>query len=93
MVASAQIDAESKDQESHYGYDFDAGEDELGLAVYGNGEDVERHDDDNDDGYPRGLVDFCVPEANDDGGGGDFGWIWRSGGHFFFPLFDLELTT
>jgi len=50
--ASAYIDEESKDDESHNGDDLEGGKSELGFTVYRHRENVENEDDDDDYGDP-----------------------------------------
>ena len=70
---ATQIDDQRKEQQTDNRDDLDTGENELGFAVNGDGEDVEAHNHDQDDRDPRCWCDRRVPELNHNGRGRDFG--------------------
>ena len=72
--STAQVDDESKEQESDDGNDFDTGKDELGFTIDRYGEDVQAEDKNDDDRDPRRDVNIrsTRPVANDGGGSRDF---------------------
>ena len=47
--STTQVNNEGHEEEAYDGDDFDRGEDEFGLAIDGDGEDVEAYNDSKDD--------------------------------------------
>lgn len=72
--STAQIDDESKDQETNNGNDLDTGKDKLGFTIDRYCEDIQTEDENNDDRYPCRDVNIrsTRPEANDGGGSRNF---------------------
>lgn len=72
---TTEVENKSQDQQADDGDDLDAGEDEFGFSIDGDGKYVEADDHHDNDGDPCGNVDVCGmwPELDDDRCGGDFG--------------------
>jgi hypothetical protein len=76
MIGSTtEHDDETGKKKAQDSNDLNRREDELGLAVYFYGEDIQTQDDRND--YPnpnRGIVFLVlIPERDEDGGSGNLG--------------------
>ena len=68
---ASQVNDKRKNQQANDRNDLDGCENEFGLSVDRNRENIQAEDNHPDDGDPSSCSDLSVPEPDDNGSGGD----------------------